>query len=84
MSEEKKEWIVPEELVKKSEEAEAMELLRDKYAETRFGFKKAMKCSIKNVQLNRDFWASIRDLYPEIKDKRLTYEHADKTVHISE
>ena len=84
MSEEREEWKVPEDLIKKHEEAEAMLLLRDKYASLPLGFKKAMKCSIKNVQLSREFWANIRGLYPELKDKSLSHNYQSKVVYIAE
>ncbi len=75
-----KEYPVPDDLAKIMSESQAYENLRDRYVKLPFGFKKAIKCSLKERILTGDFWRGAYEIYPKIKGKNITYNADTKII----
>lgn len=75
-----KEYDIPQEVADIMVTSEAYSALMDVYAKLPFGYKKALKSSIKCEHEKRMFWKKINDLYPKLKNKHLTYNASYKTV----
>lgn len=67
MSEAEKRYPIPAEIQELDNKKRAHEELRDLYVKLPFGFKKAMKCAILAEKYKKEYWAAIRDLYPELQ-----------------
>lgn len=48
-------------------EYQALQILRDKYIDKRFGLKKSIKCQTKMSSINNTIWRTLDKLYPDIK-----------------
>jgi hypothetical protein len=82
MEQEIKEYKIPDELNAIIVSSIAHEELRNKYVRLPFGYKKALKCSVKATEQRQEFWYRVEQLYPELKGKKLNYNHNTKCVTI--
>lgn len=81
---EKKEYALPEEIIEKFDEFQAMEDLRDKYIKIPFSFKKAVKCGIASRKAHNKAWLMVYELYPKLKNKLLTAHYSAAILTINE
>ena len=69
----KERYEIPDEVATLMRKAEALIELRDIYTKLPFGFKKARKCAIDQQEYRSKFWKKVNELYPELKNKRLSF-----------
>lgn len=74
MKTERKEYPIPEEILLLHDEIVAMGRLKNFYVKMPFGFKKAVKCTIKSETTRRKFWEMIYKLYPEFKGRDISVQ----------
>jgi hypothetical protein len=65
-------YKIPDEVKKEFSSYCAMLILREHYAEKRFGYKKAKKCAIEAEWHRQKFWHMVDGIYPD--HKPLQYE----------
>lgn len=75
-------YYVPKEVSKMFEQYIAMLKLRDIYVKQFFGYKKAKRAAIEAEHLLQLFWRKIRDIYPELKDKQISYDSENRKIKI--
>ncbi len=75
-------YKISQEMVSIIEESIALNDLKDKYIDKRFGFNKAKKLAIKVQKLKTAFWHEVTILYPEIDTGHLVYTPGENVVRI--
>jgi hypothetical protein len=72
MSEEAKKYPIPIELSDLFFKANGLAILRDRYVLLRyFGYKLAARASTESERLRGEFWAKLRELYPELSKENI-------------
>ena len=80
-----KEYPVPKEIVLKYiARAEAYKELATLYAGKPFGYKKALKSTIRRRSLSDEFWRKVYDLYPELRGRELRANCAECCVYVND
>lgn len=79
---EDKKYELPEEVLLFIDRYFAMSELRDKCIKSPFGFRRAKKCAINATTFRRKFWSKVNDLYPELSNFELIYDHKLTCVKI--
>ena len=75
-------YYVPENLSKMFERYMAMLKLRDIYVRQLFCYRKAKRAAAEAEHLLQSFWRKIRDIYPELKDKQISYDSEKRKIKI--
>lgn len=84
---EKKEYKVPDELAEIMEESHAADDARDAVAKMcffKFQLRNAVELGRIGRKKNREFWAGVYELYPELYSKALSYEANNRVVTLQE
>lgn len=80
----RKEYRVSKEIMEKFNEKGARELVFHRTTSMFFSHKKALKLARDIVKLGNDGWTMIRELYPELKHKRIRYDNMGFVYEIDE
>lgn len=79
-----KEYEIPQEIKDLFEEADALEDCRDASVRNFFGYRRAIKYSKESVRKSRKAWNMIYEIYPELRNKKLTYSWHTGMVSFNE
>lgn len=75
-----KRYKVPEEITHQFDVLMGLQALRDRYIMRMFGYKRARLLAIEAETANRKAWNAIHELYPELRNKKLQYNHGEMEV----
>jgi hypothetical protein len=82
MEAKEKAFILPEEIRKLDDKADANTTMRDLYIKIPFMHKRALKCAENLETYRRQFWDEVLKLYPELENKVLEYRQLRRAVFI--
>lgn len=77
-------YPVPKELAEMFDEATANGKCRDVCVGSWFRAKRAIKYAKQQIQIERDFWKQLREVYPEFGEKTLRYNSDTGMVWVKE
>ncbi len=84
LQDKRKEYEIPEEIIPLMEKCVAMENLRNRYVKIPFCFRLAKKSSISSESYRRKFWLKVYDLYPELRNKSVSYNLNGNVVWVND
>ena len=80
----KKEYEVPADIESIMDKVKAAEDMRNIYIERPRGFRKAYMCGADIYKYHRLFWRKIRELYPELRGKKVIYNSQTGKITLDE
>ena len=82
LPEEEKQYAITQEIADIWTEYEALDRIRDGYIEHNKRFAKIKAVSVDAENTRNEFWASVRDIHPDIRGKNIHYEEGGLFVTV--